>query len=144
MPNQNRPYSQLIVMPSDTPDGIFQSVHSMDAKHKAFGIKRTNIEHNTPNAYWICYHYLIGIFGENTIGRGINERLPNWPGALIVGMVGTDRFTVEQFATLAKLIDLLTQKNLNLTVIGPEMPFNFDLWLSGDRSPLPQHTISID
>jgi len=99
----------IVIHCSAAPNGSKQTVHDIDAGHKARGFKRDRqaTRNFNPDLPHIGYHFLITTDGVLHTGRGIEEVgahvKQNNGNAHSIGicMVGTDKFTLAQWETLS-------------------------------------------
>lgn len=100
----------IVIHCSATPNGRAVSVSDIDGWHHARGFSRADEwrRRQNPNLFSIGYHFVVYVNGAVATGRHLEEI-----GAHVVGnnrtsigvcMVGTDRFTREQWAALARNI----------------------------------------
>lgn len=153
----------IVIHCSATPNGRPVTVEDIDGWHKARGFRRDPklIGHQQPKLLHIGYHYVIYTGGAVVSGRAERE-----PGAHVAGrnarslgvcMVGLDKFSLEQWKTLAGCIaalrkhhpdarvcghrDLSPDKNGNGTVEKHEWlktcpGFDVSAWLKAGMEPL--------
>lgn len=105
-----RKINGIIIHCAATPNGKDFRAKDIDAMHKARGFKRdTQASRNfNPDCKYIGYHYVITTDGHIEFGRGLEE-----VGAHVAGnnsqtigicMIGTDKFTAEQWESLRTCI----------------------------------------
>lgn len=105
-----RRIDEIIVHCSATPNGAWRTVEDIDAMHAQRGFVRDPrvIGHNQPALKSIGYHYVIYTTGAVVIGRGENEIGAHCKGrnarSIGVCLIGTDRYSVEQWAALSQLV----------------------------------------
>lgn len=153
---------------SATPNGRRVTSEDIDGWHKARKFRRDPrlIGVNEPTLKHIGYHYVIYADGSVRIGRGERE-----PGAHIAGknansigvcMVGTDRYSREQWASLTKLVEGLSQRYPLAAIKGhrdlsPDLDgdgvverhewlktcpgFDVSAWRAGGMEPLAAHLL---
>ncbi len=103
----------IIIHCAATPNGKSFPVESIDEMHKRRGFKRRPemVEKFNQDLKHIGYHFYINVDGSLYNGRGINETGAHVKGhnrgTIGVCMAGTDKYTNEQWETLAKLVKAL-------------------------------------
>ena len=111
----------IVIHCSDTPDGFDVSIHDIDAWHAENGWRRAYEarQRHCPDLFACGYHLLIGVNGNATPGRALDEigahadrksamniapwYQGNW-SSLGICMVGRSRFSIAQWATLKKTV----------------------------------------
>lgn len=108
-----RKINHIIIHCAATPNGkAFNSV-DIDSMHKQRGFNRDSqwVRVFTPALKHIGYHYVIGIDGMIYTGRHLEEVGAHVQGAnsnsVGICIIGTDKFTLEQFNSLRKLMSTL-------------------------------------
>lgn len=148
-----RKIDTIIIHCSATPNGRWNTVEDIDAWHRERGFHRNHrmIGHNQPRLTSIGYHFVIYTTGAVTIGRGINEIGAHAAGhnarSIGVCMLGTDKFSPEQWSGLAANIAGLQSRIPGVRVIGhrdvnahKECPgFDVQEWLRGGMAALDGH-----
>lgn len=147
---------------------LITPVQRIDAWHKARGFKRDPQWRRAfnPGLRAIGYHFVIYTNGAISTGRAVDEIGAHVAGknsiSLGVCLVGTDKFTAEQWAGLKANIESLTKKYPEARVVGhrdlspdkdgdgvvePEewtkvCPcFDVSAWLTGGMAPLAGHLL---
>lgn len=150
--------------------GTVAPVNVIDGWHKARKFKRTPEWRRVfnPTLESIGYHYVIYLNGAIATGRHLDEVGAHVAGAnsktIGICLVGTDKFTAEQWASLRTLIGQLKAKWPAAKICGhrdysPDKNGNgivepwewlktcpgFDVatWLSGDLQPLRDHLLEV-
>lgn len=96
----------IVIHCAASPNGEWRTIADIDAMHAARGFRRDPklIGYNAPDYPHVGYHYVIYTSGGAVSGRGIEEIGAHVKGhnanSIGVYMVGTDRFTAEQWTTL--------------------------------------------
>lgn len=133
--------------------GFRTPVQEINAWHKASGFKRAAPRQN-PELCCIGYHFVIYTNGALATGRGEEEVGAHAQGynakSLAICLVGTDRYTPEQWATLTHLVRALQAKYPQARVLGhrdyPNVKktcpgFSVADWLAGNMAPLAGHVL---
>jgi N-acetyl-anhydromuramyl-L-alanine amidase AmpD len=101
----------IVVHCSASPNGRAVSAQEIDAWHRQRGFRR-RAPVGQPHLPHIGYHYVIDIDGTVTEGRSLGEIGAHVAGSnarsIGICMIGTDRYTREQWDALANLRDDLT------------------------------------
>jgi N-acetylmuramoyl-L-alanine amidase len=152
---------RIVIHCADTPNGRHVSAHSIDQWHQARGFKRDlriPLEFDPiaathePALAHIGYHYVVELDGQIVRGRPLTET-----GAHVehhnhdtigICLIGRDRYTREQWASLSQLLQHLRSQLPNLTEIlghcelnpGKTCPgFHVAAWLNNGEQPLSDH-----
>jgi N-acetylmuramoyl-L-alanine amidase len=106
----------IVIHCSATPNGKSFRAADINNMHKTRGFKRDSqaVRTKNPELPNIGYHYVIGIDGKVEEGRGLEEIGAHVQGsnAKTIGicMIGTDKFTEQQWQALRELIIHLAGK----------------------------------
>lgn len=138
----------------------------IDHMHKRVGFrrKRRNVRAHNSHLRHIGYHYVIDADGTLETGRAEYEQGAHVKGhnrgTVAVCMVGTDAFTIAQWATLRELVQARARDYPHMRLCGhrdfsPDLDgdgtiepheyikicpgFNVNEWLDNDLEPLPEH-----
>lgn len=143
--------TKIIIHCSASPNGRPQTVQDIDAWHRARGFKRSRPIGNKELTS-IGYHYVIGIDGKMHEGRNVEEIGAHAAGynanSIGICMIGTDQFTIEQWAALSQLTYQLAQKYPQASICGHrDLPdvhkscpgFDVKTWLRSNRAALSGH-----
>lgn len=163
-----RPITTLVVHCSASPNGRRVTSEDIDSWHRARGFRRDPklIGFNEPMLGSIGYHYVIYADGPVRIGRGEHEIGAHVQGhnarSIGICMVGTDRYSAEQWKSLRVLIQSLQQRYPNAAIKGhrdlsPDRDgdgvvepqewlktcpgFDVVRWLANDMQPLADHVM---
>lgn len=145
----------LIIHCSATPNGRWTTVEDIDRWHGERGFARDPklIGFNQPRLRHIGYHYVIYTTGAVVIGRSPREAGAHASGhnarSLGTCLVGTDKFTPEQWSILRRHVELAQKRYPGLRVIGhrevnPDKPcpgFDVQAWLRGGMEPMREHVL---
>lgn len=165
-----RTITGVVIHCAATPNGKPFTRSDIDAMHRQRGFHRqaaaitrykTVLGHELPS---IGYHYVIELDGSLKPGRHPEEIGAHVQGSnsktLGVCLIGTDRFTLDQWATLRNLIANLKQQYPTASVLGhrdysPDLDgdgvvernewlkicpgFDVKTWLAGSMRPLADH-----
>lgn len=145
----------LIIHCSATPNGRWNTVEDIDAWHRDRGFRRNPrlIGRNQPKLTSIGYHFVIYTTGAVVIGRGLEEVGAHAAGhnahSIGVCLLGTDRYSPMQWASLAANVSGLQDRIKGLRVIGhrevnphKECPgFDVKTWLRIGMAPLVNHIL---
>lgn len=157
-----RRINRLIIHCAASPNGKtltrngLSAAQTIDEWHRARGFKRDWKARGNwnPGLQSIGYHWVIDTDGTVYGGRSLEEA-----GAYAIGfnmdslgvcLVGTDKFTREQWAALKAQVEKTRQNWPNVQVLGHrELPkvakscpgFDVAAWENGGRAPLPGHII---
>jgi N-acetylmuramoyl-L-alanine amidase len=99
-------------------------VHEIDQWHQECGFSRDDVARQriNPQLHAIGYHFVIYPNGANATGRDVGEigaHAKNFNARTIsICLIGTDKFTREQWWTLRDIVVLLRIKHLDARVIG--------------------------
>lgn len=154
--------THLIIHCAATPNGVYFDAADIDGWHKERGFKRNMalFPHHRPDLKHIGYHLVNRINGHAECGRYELETGAHCIGhntdGIGICMVGTDRFSPEQWATLKYQVQIYRQRYPGIVVLGhrdtsPDTNHNgrvdpqewlktcpgFDVaaWLAGDMRP---------
>lgn len=104
--------------------GTQSAAERIDEWHKAqkFQRRAVNLAGFNPHLKHIGYHYVIDTDGSIETGRAIGETgahvAGHNTGSVGVCMVGTDRFTPEQWESLRVIVDYLRQRFPTAGIVG--------------------------
>jgi len=156
----------LIIHCSATPNGVPFTAADIDSWHKQRGFTRNMalFPHHAPTLKYIGYHLVNRIDGVAECGRYELETGAHCIGyntnGIGICMVGTDAFSLEQWATLKSQVEIFKKRYPGITVMGhrdtsPDNNHNdrvdpqewlkicpgFDVatWLAGGMAPLTGH-----
>lgn len=116
--------TELIIHCSATPNGKDFNAKDIDNWHKERGFKRGDafIGRDEYKLRHIGYHFVICLDGTVELGRRIDEVGAHAKGHNVISigicMIGTDKFTNEQWVSLGNQIRALINVNHNLKIIG--------------------------
>lgn len=146
-----RQINEIIIHCAATPNGRTFTVQDIDAWHGVRGFNRSAPVGNLGLKH-IGYHFVIYVDGTVHRGRDISEHGAHAVGhnahSIGICLIGTDSFTREQWAALAKLVaDLLFQYpgaevvgHRDLPDVHKECPgFGVALWRNGNAVCLEGH-----
>lgn len=152
-----RPIDLIVLHHSATPDGRVTTVADIDRWHAERGFRRDDLYRLrlNPQLRAIGYHHVIYVNGAIASGRAHEEVGAHARGhnanSIGVCLVGTDRFTPAQWASLRELVTLLREKFPGAAVAGhgslsgahTACPgFSVADWLAGGMNPLvPEHLL---
>jgi hypothetical protein len=137
--------------------GFVTPVQEINAWHRARGFQRRPqfLQRQNPALCCIGYHFVIYTNGALATGRHIQEIGAHVEGfnaqSLGICLVGTDRFSPEQWVQLKATVESLLKTYPAARVLGhrdyPEVHktcpgFDVAAWLAGGMAPLDGHTIS--
>jgi len=116
--------NHLTIHCSASPNGKDFDIKDVDAWHKERGFQRNPawLQKQSPDLKHVGYHYVITLRGEVQLGRHVAEN-----GAHVAGhnrdnigicMIGTDRFTKQQWDALTLLVADLMQALPIVAVMG--------------------------
>lgn len=141
---------------ADTPNGSTKfTVRDIDAWHAARGFRRDEEHVQAFNAAhpYIGYHEVIDVHGRAWSGRGDNEVGAHAGGhnshSLSACLMGTNMYTIEQWATLRAVVQDWQRRYGDVRVRGhrevnahKECPgFSVVDWVLGGMQPLPGHVL---
>lgn len=151
-----RQITGIVIHCSGTPNGQWISAQEIDQAHQARGLKREEMYRQRHNSllHAIGYHFIIYTNGAIATGRHLDE-----PGqhtqthnlkTIAICLIGTDKFTRDQFEALRDLVSLLTRDKHHprAKIAGcNELPgedqnspgFSVSDWMAGGMQPLPDH-----
>lgn len=156
-----RPINLVVIHCTASPNGRWTTTTDIDDWHKARGFRReppARLQFN-PELFSIGYHHVIYTNGTIATGRSHEEVGAHAAGhnanSLGIALVGTDRFSVEQWQSLRDLINALTQptgryapRYPDARIVGHrDLPnvhkacpgFDVAAWRAGGMAPLPAH-----
>lgn len=148
-----RNITQIIIHCTATPNGRPNTVEDIDSWHRQRGFRRDPklIGHNNPTLTSIGYHYVIYTTGAARIGRHEREIGAHCKGhnasSLGVALVGTDKFSAAQWASLKANIEGLLASHPGAAVHGHREfdpgktcpGFSVSQWRAGGMTPLHGH-----
>lgn len=155
-----REINRLIIHCAASPNGASltrggrTAAEEIDAWHAQRAFKRGDAERRAfnPNLKSIGYHAVIDVDGMVYTGRHPDEIGAHAAGhnrdSIGVCLVGTDQFTLAQWASLKRLVEAQRQQRPNLQILGhrdiPDVHktcpgFDVATWEIGGRTPLPGH-----
>lgn len=163
-----RPITNLIIHCSASPNGrtLFSGTAGkpgfstpaaeINRWHKERGFQRRPefLKRQEPSLCCIGYHFVVGVNGAVFNGRHLEEVGAHAQGfngkSIGICLVGTDKFSVVQWDTLAALVSGLQKKFPTATVLGHrDLPhvakscpgFSVRAWIDGGMKPLPDHIL---
>lgn len=163
-----RPIDLIVIHCSATPNGRWTTVEDIDRWHAERGFHRNPalIGNNQPSLKAIAYHFAIYTNGAVATGRGLTEVGAHVKGhnanSIGVCMVGTDKFSPAQWASLKANIEGLQQQFAGARVVGhrdlsPDLNgdgeiepvewlkvcpgFSVADWIAGERASLAGHVL---
>lgn len=152
-----RNITQIIVHCTATPNGRWNTVEDIDLWHQERGFKRDPklIGYNNPMLTNIGYHYVIYTTGVVRTGRGEREIGAHCKGhnahSLGVALMGTDKFSAAQWASLKTNVEGLLTRYPEATVHGhrefaaKDCPgFDVQAWRAGGMAILPGHLYVVE
>lgn len=119
-----RPVDTFVIHCAATPNGRRTTATDIDSWHKAAGFQRSAHWRSqmNPELHHIGYHFLIRINGAIETGRHLDEIGAHTAGnnsrTIGICMAGTDRFTAEQWASLADVVRALQKKYPGARILG--------------------------
>jgi len=141
----------LIIHCAATPNGKHFTTEDIDRWHGERGFKRDTklIKNHAAYLKHIGYHLVNYINGEVHVGRSLQEIGAHAKGvntnSIGICLIGTDKFTLEQWASLRYQVDYLKQELPSLkNIIGHNEVnshktcpgFDVQAWLIGGMEPL--------
>lgn len=149
----SRLIEKIILHCSASPNGRPQTVQDIDAWHRTAGYHRSNPIIN-PDLKSIGYHYVIYIDGTVHTGRGVEEigahAADHNHDSIGICMIGTDKFTREQWLSVSELVHILSKAYPAAEVMGHrDLPdvrkicpgFNAITWFYSGMGPLEGHCL---
>jgi hypothetical protein len=151
-----RSVNLIVIHCAATPNGKPFTAEDIDRWHAERGFKRDPklIGYNQPNLKSIGYHYVIYTGGAVTIGRGLEEIGAHAAGhnANSIGtcLIGTDKFTLAQWASLRANIRASRKRYPGARVVGhrglPNVSkscpgFDVAAWLANGMEPSEEHVL---
>ncbi len=158
----------LVIHCAATPDGEWFTAEDIDRWHAERGFERHDqlIGPHSPHLHHIGYHFVVLTSGAIACGRALDETGAHARGYNVrsIGtcLMGTERFTAAQWATLAAHVRAVRQRWSGIRVVGhrdlsPDTDgdgtvepdewlktcpgFNVAAWLAADMAPLPDHLL---
>lgn len=107
-----------------TPNGKPFGIKDIDGWHKQRGFKRMSAFWRVfnPDLKYVGYHFVIKLDGTIETGRAENEIGAHVKGfntgSLGICMIGTDKFTAQQWQSLTHLVQSLRLKHARAKVLG--------------------------
>jgi N-acetylmuramoyl-L-alanine amidase len=101
-----RTINAIVIHCAATPNGKDIKIAAIDAMHKVRGFKRDSqaVRSFNPDLRHVGYHFVIEVYGSIQAGRDIEEVGAHVQGnnskSIGICMIGTDKFTVEQWESL--------------------------------------------
>jgi hypothetical protein len=143
----------LIIHCAATPNGGWFDAKDIDDWHSERNFKRNPklIGFQQPRLKHIGYHFVIGLKGAVESGRATTETGAHARGyngvSLGTCMIGTDKFTPEQWLSLKQHVQALQNRFPDLSIIGHRQVnkhkscpgFDVQDWLANDMNPPKQH-----
>ena len=161
-----RPTAQidtLIIHSADTPNGACWCAEDIDDWHKERNFARNQLKGDrnetnvSPNLKHIGYHFVIETTGDVRRGRSLTEVGAHARGynqnSIAICLIGTDKFTIDQWHALKCLVTSLQTRFKNrLNIIGHRMVnpaktcpgFDVPAWLAGGMNKPADHALSHD
>lgn len=152
-----RAITRIIIHCSATPNGRWNTARDIDDWHRQRGFQRSDswVQRFNPWLFHIGYHYVIYVNGGTATGRHLDEVGAHAAGynadSVGICMLGTDRFTAEQWHALEDLVErLLAKRCPGAQVLGHrDLPgvtkacpgFDVATWRALHGGFLPQHTL---
>lgn len=118
-----RTINAIVIHCAATPNGKAFGVTDLDLMHKARAFKRdTQATRNfNPAVKYIGYHYVICLDGTVQSGRGLEEVGAHVQGSnsksIGICLIGTDKFTREQWFSLRECLINMASKILGRTIM---------------------------
>lgn len=156
-----RTITGIVIHCSGTPNGQWINAHEIDQAHQARGLKREEMYRQRHNStlHAIGYHFIIYTNGAIATGRHLDE-----PGqhtkthnlkTIAICLIGTDKFTPDQFEALRDMVSLLTRDKYypraRIAGCGELMGedqyspgFSVAAWIESGMQPLPDHIFAED
>jgi hypothetical protein len=125
-----RTIKKIIIHCSATPNGRRDTLSSIDAGHKARGFRRNSqyVRSHNPELKHIGYHRIILADGTRRTGRHLEEIGSHVRGnnsdSIGVMMMGTDKFSEQQWIGLREEIMQLAREILNKKITSVEQCLN--------------------
>ncbi len=151
-----RNITEIIIHCTATPNGRWNTVEDIDLWHRERGFRRDPklVGFNNPKLTSIGYHYVIYTTGTVSIGRGEREIGAHCQGhnanSLGVALLGTDKFSPAQWASLRANVEGLLKRYPDATVHGhrefsaKDCPgFSVAKWRAGGMAPLKGHVYDL-
>lgn len=151
-----RQITGIVIHCSGTPNGQWINAQEIDQAYQSRGLRREEMFRQRHNStlHAIGYHFVIYPNGAPATGRHLDE-----PGqhtqthnlkTIAICLIGTDKFTRDQWASLRDNVSLLTRDKHcpHAKVAGcSELPgedqnspgFSVAAWRDGGMQPLPDH-----
>lgn len=151
-----RQITGIVIHCSGTPNGQWINAHELDQAHQARGLKREEMYRQRHNSqlHAIGYHFIIYTNGAIATGRHLDESGQHTKThnlkTIAICLIGTDKFTLDQFEALRDLVSLLTRdkhhpraKVAGCSELPGEEPnspgFSVSVWRENGMQPLPDH-----
>lgn len=118
-----RTIHSIIIHCAATPNGKPFTIADIDAMHKMRGFKRDRqaARNLNPELKHIGYHFVVEVDGSVRAGRGLEEIGAHVQGSnaktIGVCMIGTDKFTQEQWIALRECLVNMSSKILGRTIM---------------------------
>lgn len=149
-----RQTDMIVIHCAATPNGRPDTIEDIDLWHRANGWQRkaAAMRSFNPRLTSVGYHYVIHIDGTIRTGRSENELGAHVAGyntrSIGVCLIGTDRFSPEQWESLAELVQRIGEgrkvighrdiKGVKKTCPG----FDVAQWLAGGMKPPTGHVLT--
>lgn len=152
----SRDILSVVIHCSDTPDGMSKySARDIDAWHAARGFRRNEEAVAAFNRAfpYIGYHVVIDCAGRAHSGRHEDEVGEHASGhnahSLAVCLIGTEKFSTDQWSALRAVVNGWQEKYGNLRIIGHRQVnahkscpgFDVTGWVAAGMLPMPGHVI---
>ena len=149
-----RQIDMIVIHCGATPNGRHNTVEDIDKWHHANGWQRkaAAMRAFNPRLSSIGYHYVIYTDGTIRTGRSEDEIGAHAAGyntrSIGVCLLGTDRFTPEQWESLAEVIRRIGEGrkvigHRDIPGVKKSCPgFDVAQWLAGGMEPLPDHILT--
>jgi len=145
----------LIIHCAATPNGKWFNAEDIDQWHGERNFTRGNkfLKNQQPRLKHIGYHFVIGLKGGVEVGRSLTETGAHARGynkvSLGTCLIGTDKFTEDQWLALKQHVEALKNKFPGLKVIGHRQVnthktcpgFDVQTWLANGMNPLQNQLI---
>lgn len=156
-----RPINGIIIHCSGTPNGEWHNVEELDQWHQTLGRERTEEfrARFNPHLLAIGYHFVIYPNGAIATGRHLDEAGQHTTShntkTIAICLIGTNKFTPDQWAALRDNIRLLTGEKYypNARIVGccqietgqrDNPRFHVPDWLENGMGPLPSHILETE
>ena len=145
----------LIIHCAATPNGRWNTSEDIDQWHSERGFRRNTqlIGYHQPKLKHIGYHFVINTKGAVECGRSLTETGAHARGhnfsSIGTCLIGTDRFSMEQWISLKNHVEALENRFPGLKIIGHRQVnphktcpgFDVSAWLEGDKEQLSDHLL---